>query len=85
MDVRRTGPWPITRKLLAALPARLAPVMRAAVAQEAHQLRAQIVDGLTRQAPAGAPFRPLTPLTLVSTLRSSVSESSAERTRGRSR
>ena len=64
MDVRRTGPWPIARRLLAALPARLAPVVRAAVAQEAHQLRAQLVDGLTRQAPAGAAFRPLAPLTL---------------------
>jgi hypothetical protein len=64
MDVRRTGPWPIARRLLAALPARLAPVLRAAVAQEAHQLRAQIVDGLTQQAPAGAAFRPLAPLTL---------------------
>jgi hypothetical protein len=64
MDVRRTGPWPIARRLLAALPAHLAPVVRAAVAQEAHQLRAQLVDGLTQQAPAGAAFRALAPLTM---------------------
>lgn len=64
MDVRRTGPWPLARQLLASLPARLAPVMRAALAQEAHQLRAQLVEGLTQQAPAGAAFRPLAPLTL---------------------
>ncbi|AKF85040.1 hypothetical protein MFUL124B02_08565 [Myxococcus fulvus 124B02] len=38
--------------------------MQAALRQEAHALRKEVVQGLTQQAPGGEPLRPPSPLTL---------------------
>jgi len=51
MAVSRTGDWARARRLLTAAPQRLQAAIGTAVRQEAHALRNEIVQGLTRQAP----------------------------------
>jgi len=62
--VSRTGDWARARRLLTAVPERLKAAIGSAVRQEAHALRNEIVQGLTRQAPGGEPLAPPSPLTL---------------------
>ncbi|RUO91500.1 hypothetical protein D7Y11_19715 [Corallococcus sp. AB018] len=64
MAVSRTGDWARARQLLAAGSSRLEGAMQAALRQEAHALRKEVVQGLTQQAPGGEPLRPPSPLTL---------------------
>jgi hypothetical protein len=64
MAVSRTGDWARARRLLTAAPERLHAAIGTAVRQEAHALRNEIVQGLTRQAPGGEPLKPPSPLTL---------------------
>lgn len=64
MAVSRTGDWARARRLLTAAPERLRAAIGTAVRQEAHALRNEIVQGLTRQAPGGEPLKPPSPLTL---------------------
>jgi phage gpG-like protein len=64
MAVSRTGDWARARRLLTAGPERLNAAIGTAVRQEAHALRNEIVQGLTRQAPGGEPLAPPSPLTL---------------------
>jgi hypothetical protein len=64
MAVSRTGDWARARRLLSAAPERLQAAIGTAVRQEAHALRNEIVQGLTRQAPGGEPLKPPSPLTL---------------------
>ena len=64
MAVSRTGDWARARRLLTAAPQRLQAAVSAAVRQEAHALRNEIVQGLTRQAPGGEPLKPPSPLTI---------------------
>src|SRR5512133_109255 len=64
MSVARTGDWDRARRLLEAGPTRLRAAVAKGLQQEAHELRKQIVRGLTAQAPGGAPLKPLSPLTL---------------------
>ena len=64
MAVSRTGDWARARRLLTAAPQRLQAAIGAAVRQEAHALRNEIVQGLTRQAPGGEPLKPPSPLTI---------------------
>jgi phage gpG-like protein len=64
MAVSRTGDWARARRLLTAAPQRLQAAVSAAVRQEAHALRNEIVEGLTRQAPGGEPLKPPSPLTI---------------------
>jgi phage gpG-like protein len=64
MAVSRTGDWARARRLLTAAPQRLQAAVSAAVRQEAHALRNDIVQGLTSQAPGGEPLKPPSPLTI---------------------
>ena len=64
MAVSRTGDWARARRLLAAAPQRLQAAIGTAVRQEAHALRNEIVQGLTRQSPGGEPLKPPSPLTI---------------------
>jgi|AMFO01.1.fsa_nt_gi Phage virion morphogenesis family. len=62
--VRKTGDWALARRLLTGAPAKLKAAVGTALRQEAHLLRKEIVQGITRQAPGGEPLRPPSPLTL---------------------
>ncbi len=64
MAVKRTGSWSLARELLQAAPARLKVATDRALRQEAEQLRSEVVEGITKQAPAGQPFSPLSRFTL---------------------
>ena len=64
MAVSRTGDWARARRLLTAAPQRLQAAIGTAVRQEAHALRNEIVQGLTRQAPGGEALKPPSPLTI---------------------
>jgi hypothetical protein len=64
MAVRRTGDWDLARRLVVGGAARLRNALRAGVRQEAQLLRKGIVEGLTNQAPGGAPLAPLAKTTL---------------------
>jgi hypothetical protein len=64
IGVRKTGDWALARQVLRALPRDLATASRKALLQQAHALRGEIVQGLTDQAPGGAPLAPPSPLTL---------------------
>lgn len=64
MAVTRTGDWARAWRLLTAAPQRLQAAVATAVRQEAHALRNEIVQGLTRQAPGGEPLKPPSPLTI---------------------
>ena len=64
MKVTKTGDWAVARRLLAAGPKKLKAATATALAQEAHLLRNEVVQGLTRQAPGGKPIAPPSPLTL---------------------
>ncbi|HHH27241.1 MAG TPA: hypothetical protein ENK57_02675 [Polyangiaceae bacterium] len=64
MTVRKTGDWAVARRLLAGAPVKLKAAVGVALRQEAQLLRKEIVQGITKQAPGGKAFRPLSPLTL---------------------
>ena len=64
MSVTKTGDWALARRLLTAAPVKLKAAVGMAVRQEAQLLRREIVQGITKQAPGGEPFKPLSPLTL---------------------
>ncbi len=64
MAVSRTGDWARARRLLTAAPQRLQAAVATPVRQEAHALRNEIVQGLTRQSPGGEPLKPPSPLTI---------------------
>jgi len=62
--VRKTGDWALARKLLTGSPVKLKAAVDTALHQEAQLLRKEIVQGITKQAPGGESFKPLSPLTL---------------------
>jgi len=64
MAVKRTGDWSLARELLQGAPARLKAATDRALRQEAEQLRGEVVEGITKQAPAGEAFTPLARFTL---------------------
>ena len=64
MSVRKTGDWAVARRLLTAAPVKLKLAVGMALRQEAQLLRKEIVQGITKQAPGGEAFKPLSPLTL---------------------
>jgi len=65
VHIERTGDWEMARRLLEGSPAKISRALTLAVRQEAELLRKQILEGITRQAPGGAPFDPpLAPTTL---------------------
>ena len=64
MSVRKTGDWAVARRLLAGAPVKLKLAVGMALRQEAQLLRKEIVQGITKQAPGGEAFKPLSPLTL---------------------
>ena len=63
-SVRKTGDWAVARRLLAGGPMKLKAAVGTTIRQEAQLLRKEIVQGITRQAPGGESFKPLSPLTL---------------------
>jgi hypothetical protein len=58
MTVRRTGDWAKARRLLTAAPLRLQRAVDRSLRQEAEHLRAEVVRGITRQAPGGESLEP---------------------------
>jgi len=64
MSVMRTGEWAKARALLPSGSTKLRGAVERGLAREAHALRAEIVDGLTKQAPGGQPLKPLAAMTL---------------------
>lgn len=60
----KTGDWARARRALVGSSRRLKVAIGTALRQEAHDLRKQIVRGITKQAPAGKAFKPLSPLTI---------------------
>ncbi len=64
MPSRKTGDWAKARKVFANLGAKAKAAADAAILQEAHFIRGQMVQGITDQAPGGKAFKPLSPLTL---------------------
>jgi hypothetical protein len=64
MPVIRVGPWPVARRILATAAPRLQRAIGQAVMQEAQALRAEIIGGLTSQAPGGDPIKPLAASTI---------------------
>lgn len=61
---KRVGDWARARKLLSAAPERLRSAVGIALRQEAHVLRNEMVQGLTKQAPGGDPIKPPSELTI---------------------
>ena len=64
MSAKMTGDWAMAKRILASGPARLKGSIETTVRQEAELLRREIVQGITKQAPGGEAFKPLSPLTL---------------------
>ena len=64
MSVKKTGDWALARRILGGAPRKLKGAVNKAVRQEAHLLRKQIVQGITKQAPGGKSLAPPAPLTL---------------------
>jgi phage gpG-like protein len=64
MTVRKTGDWAKAASLLRSGPLKIRGAIGMALRQEAQLLRKEIVQGITRQAPGGEPFQPLSPLTI---------------------
>ena len=64
MRVTKTGDWALARKLLSSAPMQLKASIGTALRQEAQLLRKEIVTGITKQAPGGENFKPLSPLTI---------------------
>ena len=64
MSVTKTGDWALARRILSAGPVKLKAAIGTALRQEAQLLRKEIVQGITKQAPGGEAFKPLSPLTL---------------------
>ena len=62
--VSKTGDWSKAKKILAGGPVRLKAAIGTAIRQEAHELRREIVQGLTKQAPGGKSIEKPSPLTL---------------------
>ena len=64
MSVTKIGDWGLARRILTAAPIKLKMAVGTALRQEAQLLRKEIVQGITKQAPGGEAFKPLSPLTL---------------------
>lgn len=62
--VLKVGQWAVARRILSGGARRVSSAIDRAVQQEAHFIRAKIVEGIREQAPGGQPFRPLAPGTL---------------------
>lgn len=61
---KRVGDWGAMARIARTMNARFKRALEVAVLQEAHMLRGLIVKGIASQAPGGAAFRPLSPLTI---------------------
>ena len=64
MTVRKTGDWAKARKMLQSGPLKMRGAIATALHQEAHLLRKEIVQGITKQAPGSKAMKPLSPLTI---------------------
>lgn len=64
MTVQKTGDWALARRILSGAPAKMKVAVNLALRQEAELLRKEIIQGITKQAPGGESFKPLSPLTL---------------------
>jgi phage gpG-like protein len=62
--IKLTGKWDFVTRNLFIAAAALPKAIDTAVMQEAQAFRKEIVQGITKQAPGGVPFRPLHPRTL---------------------
>lgn len=63
IHTKKTGDWKLAGHMLEALPTRLKVAAETALRQEAELLRREIVQGITKQAPGGDRFKPISPLT----------------------
>jgi len=64
LPVNRTGDWSLARELLQGAPTRLKVATERALRQEAEELRREVVQGITKQAPGGQAFSSLSHFTL---------------------
>lgn len=64
MELQRTGDWSFVAKMLEGEVNRFRGTLQTVLRQEAELLRKEIVQGITKQAPGGKGFRPLSELTL---------------------
>lgn len=64
VGVTKTGNWALAGRLIKSAPQKLRASVKTSLRQEAELLRREIVNGITRQAPGGKAFKPLSPLTL---------------------
>lgn len=64
MKVQKTGDWALARGILSGAPMKMKGAVNIAFRQEAQLLRKEIIQGITKQAPGGESFKPLSPLTL---------------------
>ncbi len=64
MTVMLTGDWALAKKILSQAPARVRKAYKQTLLREAHALRAEMIRGITKQAPGGVPFLPLSEVTL---------------------
>ncbi len=64
MGASRSGDWTLARRLLSGAGNRAKAGISSALAQQAHALRKEVVEGITKQAPGGTPIRPLASTTL---------------------
>jgi len=66
ITIFKSGAWGQVVKILSDAHRNFPQAVEHALFQEAHELRKNIIQGITQQAPGGLPFRPaLSPLTLV--------------------
>jgi len=64
MPVKLTGDWGLTKRILAQAPVKVRRAYQQTLRREAHALRAEMIRGITSQAPGGEPFKPLSEVTL---------------------
>lgn len=61
---RMTGQWKKAMQILTSAPTRIPPALRKAIMQEAHFLRAKMIEGLKSGSPGGQTLVPNSPLTI---------------------
>src|SRR4051812_47673109 len=61
---RRFGDWAEVSRITSQMAEKMTKAQRVAVMREAHLLRGHMVKGIASQAPGGAAFAPLSPITL---------------------
>ncbi len=64
MTAKLIGDWALAKRVLTQAPDKIQRAYRKTLRREAHYLRAEMIRGITKQAPGGARFPPLSEVTL---------------------